>query len=193
MTDSTPGRVREIREAALTLFAEKGYFGTSMTDIADQLGVKAASLYNHIGSKQELLQQITSETMEALISEHRKAVGSSASPLEQARRAMQTHVRWHARHPRETKIGNSEINALEEHARAGIIEARKSYSDDWESMIQAGVDSGEFTVPSVRLAAFALLEMGIGVALWFRDEGELSETEVSYIYGDLAVSLLTTG
>ncbi len=192
MTSSTSAaRLVEIREAALTLFADKGFFGTSMTDIADKLGVKAASLYNHIDSKQEILAEITQDTMRTLIEEHEKAVSSTEDSVEQIRRAMQTHVRWHARHPREVKIGNSEINSLEEPVRTELIEARHRYSEAWKEMIQRGVDQGDLETPSVRLATYALLEMGIGVALWFREGGSLTETEVAYIYGDLAVRLVT--
>lgn len=48
----------KITEAALTLFAEKGYKGTSVKNIADAVGIKDASLYNHFKSKQEIFESI---------------------------------------------------------------------------------------------------------------------------------------
>jgi len=53
-----PGRWPDVREAALTLFSRLGYHGTTMKHVANELGVRAPSLYNHIGSKQEILQRI---------------------------------------------------------------------------------------------------------------------------------------
>lgn len=47
-----------IMETALELFAEKGYLGTSMNDIAKQLGFTKAALYKHYTSKQEILDRI---------------------------------------------------------------------------------------------------------------------------------------
>ena len=47
-----------ITEEALTLFAEKGYKGTSVKNIADAVGIKDASLYNHFRSKQEIFNSI---------------------------------------------------------------------------------------------------------------------------------------
>ncbi len=47
-----------ILEEALRLFAQSGYMGTSMNDIADQLGVTKAALYKHYKSKQEILDSI---------------------------------------------------------------------------------------------------------------------------------------
>lgn len=55
----------KITEEALTLFAEKGYKGTSVKNIADAVGIKDASLYNHFKSKQEILDSIVE-----LISKH---------------------------------------------------------------------------------------------------------------------------
>lgn len=47
-----------IMETALEQFAEKGYLGTSMNDIAKQLGFTKAALYKHYTSKQEILDRI---------------------------------------------------------------------------------------------------------------------------------------
>ena len=48
----------KITEEALTLFAQKGYKGTSVKNIADAVGIKDASLYNHFKSKQEIFDSI---------------------------------------------------------------------------------------------------------------------------------------
>ena len=51
----TPTRKEEIIHVASQLFKDRGYSAVSMRDIAKELGIKAASLYNHIEGKQELL------------------------------------------------------------------------------------------------------------------------------------------
>ena len=185
-----PVRPDSVQDAALTLFAERGYNGTSMKDIASRLGIRAPSLYNHVPSKQVLLRDVMMETMHTLIADHQVAITSTADPVEQLRRAMEAHVRYHARFPREAHIGNREIWSLEEPTRAEIRQLRRDYSQLWESLIQRGVDAGVFRVPNVRLAAYALLEMGIGVSLWFRPDGDLSESEVAYAYSDMALQLV---
>lgn len=50
-----------IIEEALTLFAEKGYQGTSVKNIADAVGIKDSSLYKHYKSKQEIFDTIVQE------------------------------------------------------------------------------------------------------------------------------------
>ena len=55
MAESTKER---ILRTALELFAQNGYLGTSMNDIAGQLGFTKAALYKHYASKQEILEKI---------------------------------------------------------------------------------------------------------------------------------------
>ena len=54
-------RRNELTRTAARLFAEKGYHGASLSEIADALGVKAPSLYAHVESKQEILYAIMLE------------------------------------------------------------------------------------------------------------------------------------
>nr|GFC94191.1 hypothetical protein [Tanacetum cinerariifolium] len=53
-----PTKRQVILEEAAKLFKDKGYVGTSMRDIAGQVGMEAASMYNHIKSKDEILDSI---------------------------------------------------------------------------------------------------------------------------------------
>lgn len=179
----------EIREAALTLMAERGYYGTSMEDIARLVDVRASSLYNHIRSKQSLLVDIMVTTMHELLAEFEGANGTGR-PVDRIRRVMEAHVRYHALHQRDVRIGNREIPSLEEPDRSVVIRLRDTYERKWQTLIQDGIDDGEFATPSARLVAYALLEMGIGVSQWYREVGSLSLTEITQHYGEMAVRLL---
>jgi AcrR family transcriptional regulator len=182
--------MRDITEAALTLFAERGYLGTSMKDIAATLGLRAPSLYNHVESKQQLLSDIMLRTMEDLIEDHKTAIGTTDDVAEQLRRAMEAHVRYHARNPRSVRIGNAEIWHLEEPAQSKVRSMRREYSRAWRDVIERGVAQGRFDTPSPQLASYAMLEMGIGISLWYREEGPLTESQLAYYYGDMALRLV---
>jgi AcrR family transcriptional regulator len=188
-----PGRSQrpdQILDAALTLFDKRGYPGTRMADIAEALGIQAPSLYNHVQSKQALLRAVMVSTMETLIADHETALRSTDDPAEQLRRAMDAHVRYHARFPREAHVGNREITSLEEPDRSYVLTLRRDYAHSWQRLIERGVEEGLFDTPSPRLASYALLEMGIGVSMWFRPDGELSESEVAYTYADMALRIV---
>lgn len=61
----------KILEEALKLFAQSGYMGTSMNEIASRLGVTKAALYKHYSSKQEILDSIVERMNQMDVKEQR--------------------------------------------------------------------------------------------------------------------------
>jgi AcrR family transcriptional regulator len=183
------GRRSDIREAGLTLFAERGYHATSMDDIGRFIGVKGPSLYNHLKSKQEILVDIMVTTMQELLAQFDKASSIGGPPV-RLREVMAEHVRYHATHPRDVRIGNREIPNLEEPAHELVLNLRNEYEGKWRDLIQEGLESGDFSIPSVRVAVYAILEMGIGVAQWYRPDGSLSLDQIAELYAEMASRLL---
>ena len=187
-----PTRRDQIKEAALFLFAERGYQGTSMEAIARRVGVRASSLYNHIDSKQKLLVEIMTTTMEDLISGFEDAT-RDGDLVDKLRRAMAAHVNYHALHQPDVRVGNGELLSLEEPARSAVIELRSRYARMCQGLIESGEREGVFRMPSTQLATYALLEMGIGVALWYRADGPLSLDYIASVYSEMAAHLLGLG
>jgi len=189
------GRKGEIREAALTLFAERGYHGTGMEDIAALVGIRASSLYNHVESKQDLLVDIMVTTMRDLLISFDEAI-ATAGPAETRRAlrmAMEAHVRYHGTHKRDARIGNREIPSLEEPHQGDVRQLRRRYARKWQALIQTGISQGVFITPSAQLSTYALLEMGIGVSQWFHEEGPLGLNEIAEHYGMMALRQLNAG
>ena len=180
----------DVREAALTLFAERGYHATSMKDIAAALNLQAPSLYNHVSAKQEILRDVMLESMGDVTRLVRGAVASSNDVAVQLRRAAEAHVRWHVRNLREVRVGNHEIPALEQPHRDAVRAIRGEYSKIFIELIQRGVEEGVFATRSPMLAAYAILQMGIGVSMWYHPSGSLSEDDIVFQYGDIALGVV---
>jgi AcrR family transcriptional regulator len=183
-------RFGDIRDAALELFTSKGYEATTMADIGTAVGMRGASLYKHVESKQDLLATIMIATMTQLIDAHQAAVATAASPVERLRRAVEAHVRYHARHRFEAFVGNREIRSLIEPHRGQVLKLRADYETCFRRLVQSGADSGDFTVTSARLASYAILDLGIGVSAWYRDDGEYSEDTLVWQYSEFALRLV---
>jgi AcrR family transcriptional regulator len=181
------GRTLEVREAALTLFAERGYHGTSMRDIAEAIGLRAPALYNHVGSKQEILKEIVLGTMEQLFAEHEAAVAGVADVAEQLRRAVEAHVRYAVTHRREVLVNQRDVLSLEEKSRALLVDRRNEYEGLFRKIVERGVGEDRFGAASARMASYSILDMGNGVAGWFREDGPLSGEEVAAHYGEIAL------
>ena len=190
MSGKGSARPEEIRRAALELFTRQGYEATTMTDIGNRVGIRGPSLYKHVTSKQELLVQIMAGTMTALLTEHDRAIAGTADPTERLRRAVEAHVRYHARHRLEAFVGNREIRSLEQPHRDSILAQRAKYEARFRKLITDGAAAGKFHVASPRLASYAILDLGMGLAVWFREDGELSENEIVWQYVDFALRLV---
>lgn len=175
-----------IRDAAAVLFDERGYHGTRMHDIGSYLGIQAPSLYNHVSSKQELLHEIMFRNTRLMLEEHQLAISSSGSVVEKLRRAMEAHVRHCVRYRLETRISSREVPSLEEPARAELMALRGEYAHVWNELLDRGVAEGKFKIRHTHLAANALLQMGVGVALWIRPL-PISESDLVYSLGEMAL------
>lgn len=190
---SSQGTADEIRAAALELFATRGYQATTVDDIADRVGIRGPSLYRHFRSKQDLLRELMLGPMDRLLVDQQAAIASTSDVPEQLRRAVHAHVRFHTRHQHEAFVGNREIHALAEPSQSQLLDRRDRYEHTIRGLIETGVERGLFHVPSARLASYAIVDMGIGVATWFRPDGPLSMDEVTQRYGDFAMSLVGAG
>ncbi|HRI20849.1 MAG TPA: helix-turn-helix domain-containing protein, partial [Panacibacter sp.] len=92
-TDKDVSRKEVILKASAKLFREKGYKAASMRDLAVKVGVEAASLYNHIRSKAELLHDICFNVANVFF-EHINIVEASAgSPIEKLETLLRFHIR----------------------------------------------------------------------------------------------------
>ncbi len=185
------GRVADIREAALTLFARWGYHGTTMSQIAAVLGVRVPTLYSHIRSKQELLAEIMITTSERVWTDYEQAVADSDDVTEKLRKAIEVYVHRHAVHRREALIVNRDISSLQEPTRSGVLDLRKRHEHAIRELIDDGRAAGAFTAENAAIASFAILEMAVSVARWFRDSGPLSAEQIAIEYGRLAVNLVS--
>src|SRR5437870_4976319 len=89
-TDGGAGRAGlKIREdvlaAAAKVFSERGYHGASMQDVANAAGMQKASLYHHVGQKEDLLFAIHEKMIDELTALTIPVVSSSRSPAEKIR------------------------------------------------------------------------------------------------------------
>lgn len=190
MTATTSSRFGEIREAALVLFTRLGYEATTMADIGAEVGIRGPSLYKHVASKQDLLVSIMIGTMDALLAAFASAVSTTSDPVERLRRATDAHVRYHCRHRLEAFVGNREIRSLLEPHRSAVLARRDQYERGFRRLVIDGVEAGVFSVASPRLASYAILDLGMGVANWYRSDGEHGENEVAWQHTEFALRMV---
>jgi AcrR family transcriptional regulator len=135
-------RRSELTREAARLFAEKGYHGTSIGDIAKSLGVQKGSLYAHIESKQDLLYE-TMRDGAAAFHAALDAVPDDLPPVEKIRLALRGHLRVVADQLEVATVFVREWRYLEGARREEILAERRRYEDRFRGLFREGRELGE--------------------------------------------------
>ena len=185
------GSRRLILETALRLFAERGYSGTSIRDIAKACNLQGPTIYSHFPSKEHVL----SELVRIGHDEHLRALRtalleSQPDPREQIAAYVRAHVRFHATFPMLAVVCNTELHMLSPGLGAPILQVRKQAEQTLMDITQRGIDRGVFKVPHDWLAIAAIGSMGLRVAFWFSPEAGIELETVVDSYTEFALRIL---
>ncbi len=135
-------RRTELTREAAKLFAQKGYHGTSIGDIAEAMGVQKGSVYAHIASKQDLLWTIASEGAEAFHAAL-DAVPDDAPASERIRLALRAHLRVVAEQLDVATVFTREWRYLEDERREAFVAERRRYEERIRELFREARDLGE--------------------------------------------------
>jgi AcrR family transcriptional regulator len=163
----------QIIEAAIKLFSERGYSATSTTDIGDEVGLLAGSLYYHIASKEELLYVILLELHVAALDELSIIDAEGGDPIERLRRLVRSHVVHHDV-PR-LRLFEAEFHHLTDEHHRQIMSMRRTYTAYATDRIREAQDQG-LCEPHVDARAMSLSLLGAlnAVPRWFNPRGPIS-------------------
>lgn len=187
--NNTQSRKEEIIETAAKLFKIKGFTATTMRDIAEQVGMEAASMYNHIKSKDEILQAICFKISNEYISQLNTIENQIKSPVEKIKELIRLHVRIIITDIDSISVANNEWKHLSEDALTAFKEARKDYEQRFAKIIEAGVVAGELQPINISVALFTILSAVRWVELWYKNDRDISPE----ILEENIISLLMNG
>jgi AcrR family transcriptional regulator len=179
-----------IRQAALRLFATKGFSGTGIRDIATEAGITTASLYHYMGTKDDLLVRIMEYGLQRLTDAATRTIDVLEHPHEQLAGLVRLHVWTHGVRQQSALVVDTEIRSLSGEHLDHIRDLRDAYEGIWRGVIARGVERGTMHVEDPKLASFALLEMCTGVSHWFSPTGELTLAHICRVYADMALALV---
>jgi AcrR family transcriptional regulator len=140
-------------------------------------------------SKQDLLAAIIGRTVDGVLDDFRTAVDEASDPAERLRRAVRVYALRHATHRREALVANRDTTSLPEPARTRVRQRERDHERAVRAIICDGVGTGDFHVDSPALASFAILEMCLSIARWFRDDGARTAEQVADQYADFALRI----
>ena len=148
-------RREELTRQAARLFAQKGYHGTSIGEIATALGVQKGSLYAHIESKQDLLYETLRDGAEAFHGAL-DAIPEQLPAVDKLRLALRGHLRIVAEQLDVATVWTQEWRYLEGERREEFVAARRHYEERIRTLFQEGVELSELRA-DLDVAAAALI------------------------------------
>ncbi len=178
MTVTGKTRREEILEKAALLFHKKGYAATSIRDIAREMNMESASLYNHIRSKQEILQVLLMSLAEKYVMGIDDIAGSPLTSIQKLERIITDHIR--------ITIDNTDVVSLIPnewvHLDEGYLERftalRDTYENQFLTIMRKAVKDGYIRKVNVHIAAFSILSTLRWLHSWYSRNKNINPVEL---------------
>src|ERR671930_264770 len=177
-------RREELTREAARLFAEKGYHGTSIGELAEAMGIQKGSLYAHIDSKQDLLYETMAEGARAFHGALDE-IPERLPAVEKIRRALRAHLRIVAEQLDVATVFVREWRYLESGRREEILAERRRYEERFRALFREGRELGELrTDLDEATAALLALSAANWAYTWLqpgRDTDDLADRFYSFL------------
>lgn len=167
----------KILEVAVELFKEKGYVGSSMRDLATKLNIKAASLYAHIRSKEEILEWICFGVAHDFFKKLKEVKNTEVSAHEKLNLFIDNHLSIVLKNRDVTHIYSNEWKHLEERLPE-FVSLRKNYQQEVEQLISDIYRAENWELKSPAFTTRFILHTLNNSYFWFKRNTE-STSEIT--------------
>ena len=182
-------RKEQVIRKAAELFQEKGYAASSMRDLAQKLGIEAASLYSHIKSKEEILQNLCFD-MAAEFRKSLEEVERQKGPAsEMLRRGIVGHIQVMAKDLTASAVFMNEHRHLSQPYLRQFLLLRINYINRFKDIIEEGINSGEFKDSiDKKLAVMTLFSSLNWMPQWYDPHSNIVPDDLGQKLADMLVN-----
>jgi AcrR family transcriptional regulator len=171
----TNGTKKEaIIEEAAKLFHTKGFSATSMRDLAEHVGVEAASLYNHIQSKSEILQEICFKVANDFITNLEEVDNDEVKAIDKIEALLRFHVKEMVNHYENVYVSDREWKHLTDPYLSNYQIQRRTYRKRFAAIIEEGIKCNEIKNIDAATAVLIMLHAVSGIESWHRSKRKIS-------------------
>lgn len=174
---------------ASAMFREKGFPATSMRDLAEAVGIEAASLYNHIQSKSEILQEIVFRTANDCNIHLDSLEEGDSSSIKKIESLIRFHVQMMVNQFDDYCVMINEWIHLSEPYLTNFVNQRRSYVQRMEAIIEEGIRNKEMKPVMPYVAMLTILSSVRGLEFWHRSGMKVTPQTIE----DNMVSFLING
>lgn len=173
MTIKSKIRQKEILAKSARLFRKKGYAATSIRDIAEEVGMKSASLYNHINSKQEILQSLLLPIAKVYVTSINQLTESNLPAIKKLEQIIRDQITITIENPDAVSLVPDQWVFLEndeENKNYGYdeyIQLRNHYEKSFIHIFQEAIDEGALKDVHIEIACFSILSTLRRLYSWY--------------------------
>lgn len=167
-----------ILQKAAVMFREKGFAATSMRDLAETVGIEAASLYNHIQSKSEILQDITFRMANDCNVHLDSLDNNGMNSISKIESLIRFHVSMMINRFEDYHVMVNEWIHLTEPYLTNFSVQRRNYVQRIESIIQEGIENKEMKPVIPYVAVLTILSSVRGLEYWHRSRQRITPEEM---------------
>jgi AcrR family transcriptional regulator len=177
-TLNNSSRKEIIVEKAANLFKEKGYKAASMRDLAEVVGVEAASLYNHIKSKSELLHVICLDVANRFTNQIDEVEAEEIPAKEKIEKLLRFHIQEMLNNYEDVIVSDREWKHLSEPYLSNFRHQRRTYRKRFASIIEEGIKKKEIKKIDASTAVLIMLHAVSGIESFHRSKQKISGKEL---------------
>ncbi|MBO0857009.1 MAG: TetR family transcriptional regulator [Chloracidobacterium sp.] len=183
-TSEELNRLDQIYYVAAKIFCDKGYDATSMSDIAEAVGITKAGIYHYVKSKQDLLFAIMNFAMDRLEIQVVLPARSVTDAEQRLRAILRNHALLIIEGSAPEGISpltvlNDEMAGLTPIHRRKVQQRKRAYLDLMRDTLRQLKEEGKLKDLDTTVAAFSLFGMLLWLSRWYRPDGKLTGEEVA--------------
>lgn len=176
--DVAAGNLRpRLLALATQTFAQHGYVGASLRDIADLAGVTAAAVYYHFAKKEDMLREIVFDGLERIAKDVIDALATAHSPEAALEAVVRAHLRYNVECPQETKIIIEDSRFLNEADYAASREKQNAILNVYRACVRELMASGVIEAVNPTITSFNIVSIILGWYRWYHTDGPVSKVD----------------
>ncbi|MFF7944874.1 TetR/AcrR family transcriptional regulator [Nocardia gamkensis] len=179
---------RLLLEAALGLFAERGFSQTSMKDVADRAGVTKGAFYHHFATKEQVLHIIHDQFIDRALGAQQDALARFETSTEQLFHMAFDTTMVCIEYQKHVQVFFREQHLLTGEVRDAIMEKRRRSTALFQDTVRRGVEAGEFDADiDPEVGALGLLGMWVWTYQWYRPGRFPKPREIAQQYASMTL------
>ncbi len=168
-----------ILQRAASMFRERGFAASSMRDLAETVGIEAASLYNHIRSKNEILESICFDVANIFNEKIQEVESGRQSNINKIESLLRFHIEQMVDNYEKVIVSDREWRHLDEPYRANFQNQRRTYRKRFAAIIEDGIVKGEIRRIDAATAVLIMLHAINGIESWHRSKVKMNADELA--------------